>query len=38
MDHGLEGVVKSTLNVLPAVVRENFIAAQSVSFVLKEEL
>jgi len=38
MDHGLESVVKATLNVLPDVVRDNFVAAQNVSFSLKEEL
>lgn len=37
MDHGLEHVVKSTLVVLPEIVRENFVAAQNVSFGLKEE-
>eukprot|EP01127_Copromyxa_protea_P006747 TRINITY_DN16738_c0_g1_i1.p1 TRINITY_DN16738_c0_g1~~TRINITY_DN16738_c0_g1_i1.p1 ORF type:complete len:561 (+),score=87.62 TRINITY_DN16738_c0_g1_i1:59-1741(+) len=38
MDHGLESVVKATLNVLPAVVRDNFVAAQNVSLSLKEDL
>lgn len=37
MDHGLDNVVKSTLVVLPDIVRENFVAAQNVSFGLKEE-
>jgi len=37
LDHGLEHVVKSTMLVLPDIVRENFVAAQNVSFTLKEE-
>jgi len=37
MDHGLDAVVKSTLLVLPDVVRDNFVAAQNVSFRVKEE-
>jgi len=37
MDHGLTDVVRSSLSVLPDVVKDNFVAAQSVSFSLKEE-
>eukprot|EP01126_Amoeba_proteus_P057809 TRINITY_DN7392_c0_g1_i10.p1 TRINITY_DN7392_c0_g1~~TRINITY_DN7392_c0_g1_i10.p1 ORF type:complete len:436 (-),score=71.49 TRINITY_DN7392_c0_g1_i10:216-1523(-) len=38
MDNGLEKVVKASLDVLPEVVRDNFVAAQNVSLTLKEEM
>eukprot|EP01126_Amoeba_proteus_P033389 TRINITY_DN3279_c0_g1_i7.p1 TRINITY_DN3279_c0_g1~~TRINITY_DN3279_c0_g1_i7.p1 ORF type:complete len:552 (+),score=107.38 TRINITY_DN3279_c0_g1_i7:149-1804(+) len=38
MDNGLEKVIKASLEVMPEVVRDNFVAAQNVSLAFKEEM